>query len=80
MTAEEAVGEHLMNLDIGLPVDKLHGPIRTVLSDGSDRHLLDLEATNRRGRTIFCRVELVPLHTDGTTEGAILLMTGEDRQ
>jgi two-component system CheB/CheR fusion protein len=79
MTAAEAVGEHLMNLDIGLPLDRLHGPIRNVLADGSDRHLLDLEATNRRGRPILCRVELAPLHTNGATEGAILLMTGGDR-
>jgi two-component system CheB/CheR fusion protein len=78
MRPDEVVGEHLMNLDIGLPVERLHGPIRNVLADGSDRHLVDVEATNRRGRPIVCRVELAPLHTNGTTEGAILLMTGED--
>ena len=78
LTTGEAVGEHFMNLDIGLPVDRLHGAIRGVLGDGGRASSVSLEATNRRGRSIVARVELAPLHTDGTTDGVILLMEPED--
>jgi two-component system CheB/CheR fusion protein len=78
LTPDEAVGEHFMNLDIGLPVERLHGPIRTVLGDSGQRNILSLDATNRRGRQIVTRIELAPLHTDGTTDGVILLMEIEE--
>ncbi len=80
LAAEEVVGQHFMNLDIGLPVEKLHALIRGVLGDGGGRKMLAVDATNRRGRAILCRVELAPLHSNGSTDGAILLMEAEERR
>ena len=47
---DEAVEHHLLSLDIGLPVEQLAGPLRTVLSGSSEREHALLEAVNRRGR------------------------------
>jgi two-component system CheB/CheR fusion protein len=75
LRADEVEGENLLNLDLGLKVDKLAAPLREVLRDGQKRVELMLEATNRRGRAIDCRVVALPLSTDGDeVSGAILLM------
>ena len=80
LTTDEAVGEHFLNLDIGLPVDKLHAPLRSVLADGGNRDIVRVDATNRRGRAVTTRVELAPLHANGSTDGVILMMETEDAQ
>ena len=80
LRADEVAAQHFLNLDIGLPVEELRAPIRDRARERERRRRIDVEAVNRRGRAIFCRVELAPLHTNGTTEGAILLMTDEDRR
>jgi len=80
LSTDEAVGQHFMNLDIGLPVDKLHAPLRSVLSDGGNRDIVRVDATNRRGRAVTTRVELAPLHANGSTDGVILMMETEDAQ
>jgi two-component system CheB/CheR fusion protein len=73
--ADEAEGENLLNLDLGLKVDRLAKPLRDILRDGQNRVELMLEATNRRGRAIDCRVVALPLSVDGgEISGAILLM------
>jgi two-component system CheB/CheR fusion protein len=79
LTTDEAVGQHFMNLDIGLPVEKLHAPLRGVLgNEDGNRDIVRLDATNRRGRAVTTRVELAALHTDGSTDGVILMMETED--
>jgi two-component system CheB/CheR fusion protein len=73
---DEAQGEHFLNLDIGLPVERLKQPIRALLS-GSDGHgeELTLEALNRRGRKVDVRVTCLPLTVaDGGVNGVIVLM------
>jgi two-component system, chemotaxis family, CheB/CheR fusion protein len=73
---DEAVGEHLLNLDIGLPVTELRDPVRRCLAEDGGPHTLRLPAVNRRGRAFPCDVRLHPLRrADGTVRGAILLMT-----
>jgi two-component system CheB/CheR fusion protein len=75
LRSEEVEGEGLLGLDVGLPVDQLAAPLREVLRDGGSRIELVLNATNRRGRTIACRVVALPLSVDGRgVSGAILLM------
>src|SRR3954452_2811913 len=72
---EEAQSHSFFNLDIGLPVGELHVPIRDVLSGGAAHREVVLDATNRKGRQIRCRVTCPPLR--GPTEemqGAILHM------
>src|SRR5262249_49915954 len=59
---DEVEGEHLMNLDIGLPVERLNQPIRLCLTGESDEEIaLDFEAVNRRGRSVRCRALITPL-------------------
>lgn len=73
--SHEAKGQHLLNLDIGLPVERLRKPIRDCLS-GQVAHCEDrLTAVNRRGKSIHCRVMCAPLLDDQKeTIGALLLI------
>ena len=76
VTQEEVEDQHLLSLDIGLPVDKLRSSLRTVLQGGSEKEEVVLDATNRRGRAFRCRVTVLPLggaSIDGVP-GAIVTM------
>jgi two-component system, chemotaxis family, CheB/CheR fusion protein len=75
LRSDEAEGENLLSLDVGLPVEKLSGALRDVLNNGESRVELRVEATNRRGRPIDCRIVALPLSVDGQgVSGTILLM------
>jgi len=73
---EEAVGQHFLNLDIGLPIDQLRPMIRQALSDGGTPRELRVSAVNRRGRSIVVRVTCSPLTPPSADlpTGAILVM------
>ena len=75
--ADEAEGAHFLNLNIGLPVDRLRQPIREALASTEDgvREMV-LPATNRRGRALQVRVVCAPLvgREAATPEGAIVIM------
>ncbi len=75
LRTDEAPGQHFLNIDIGLPVEELRQPIRALLAGDSDHHIVELDATNRRGREFRCRVSLTTL-VDRARQirGAILLM------
>jgi two-component system CheB/CheR fusion protein len=76
LAADEVVGRHFLNLDIGLPLDRLRNPIRSALgdSDGQRQHLT-LAAVNRRGQSIECAVTLTPLRgPTGDGHGVIVMM------
>jgi two-component system CheB/CheR fusion protein len=75
LNGEEVQGQHFMNLDIGLPVEKLRTPLRKLLAGAAVEQPILVEATNRRGRTITCRVGVSPL-ADGHDglRGVILFM------
>jgi two-component system CheB/CheR fusion protein len=76
---EEAVGEHFLNLDIGLPTDRLRTAIRQVQTDGEASVELRLPAVNRRGRSIEARVVCTSLGGPGQRNGgAILVMEQHD--
>nr|WP_296067962.1 CheR family methyltransferase [uncultured Actinoplanes sp.] len=76
---DETLGEHFLNLDIGLPTDGLRPLLRAVLSGDSAREEAVVEAVNRRGRPIRVGVVCTPLldPTSGTT-GAIVVMTADE--
>jgi two-component system CheB/CheR fusion protein len=75
LTEDEVRGSHLLNLDIGLPVDQLREPIRAVLRGDSTDGEVVLAAVNRRGRAVDVRVKFSPLARPGDDVlGAILLM------
>jgi two-component system, chemotaxis family, CheB/CheR fusion protein len=74
LRADEVRNRHILNLDIGLPVEQLRMPIRASLA-GERNTSLVLDATNRRGRSIRCKISSTPLASgDGDTHGVILLM------
>lgn len=76
LTAEEVEDQHLLSLDIGLPLDTLKGEIQATLEGKSGAEELTVPATNRRGRAFQCRVMLLPLNAegDGVVSGAIMMM------
>ena len=75
MRASEVQGRHLMNLDIGLPVEQLRQPIRAVLAGETERAELTLDCRNRRGRPVRCPIRCTQLSgANGETLGVILLM------
>ncbi|MBV9012142.1 MAG: PAS domain S-box protein [Pseudonocardiales bacterium] len=72
---DEIVGQHFLNLDIGLPTQQLRPLIRRTLAGVTGPHEMVLSAINRRGRLILVRVAGSPLNgADGSAHGAILLM------
>jgi two-component system CheB/CheR fusion protein len=76
---EEVVGTHFLELDIGLPVEQLKGPIRRTFQDDGVRAEVTLPATTRRGKPIECRVTALPLAVNaGEVTGVILLMQQQD--
>jgi two-component system, chemotaxis family, CheB/CheR fusion protein len=74
VTPQEAEGHHILNLDTGIPVDQLKGPLTACLSGASDREELVVEAINRRGKPFRCGIVVVPLRSPEGISGAILMM------
>jgi two-component system CheB/CheR fusion protein len=75
LRADEVQGKSLLNLDIGLPVHELCAQVRACLAGDSERGEIVLDAVNRRGKKIKCRVTCSPLITsDKKREGVILMM------
>jgi two-component system CheB/CheR fusion protein len=76
---EEAVGQHFLNLDIGLPTEALRAMIRSTLGGDDGPQELALTAVNRRGRTIDVRVIGSPLlGQDHNAIGVLLVMEHAD--
>ena len=78
----EVADKHLVNLDIGLPVQEMLQSLRACLSGEACPDVI-LDATNRRGKTIRCHVTCTPLclptPDDGKeVRGAILVMEERD--
>jgi two-component system, chemotaxis family, CheB/CheR fusion protein len=75
LRSDEVQGQSFLNLDIGLPVEPLRAPVRACLAGEMDHQEVVLDATNRRGKAIQCRVACTPLTTsEGERWGVILLM------
>jgi two-component system, chemotaxis family, CheB/CheR fusion protein len=79
---DEAVENHFLSLDIGLPSEQLAAPLRSVLSGASQREVRELDAVNRRGRSILVVATIMPLIAPAADDGdgvrgAIVMM--EDR-
>jgi two-component system CheB/CheR fusion protein len=76
VTPDEAEDEHLLALDIGLPIDQVRASLRATLAGTSAREEMVLEAMNRRGKTFQCRVTFLPLGSggDGAASGVVMMM------
>jgi two-component system CheB/CheR fusion protein len=74
---DEVPGRHFLNLDIGLPVEELRPAIRAVLAGRSREEIVELDATNRRGRELRCHISLTPL-VDRDQEVRGVIITAEE--
>ena len=76
LRTDETIGQHLLNLDSGLPVSELHPWLRAVIT-GQEPAVIgkQLAAVNRRGRPVHLRVSITSLLTDtDQAAGALLLI------
>jgi two-component system CheB/CheR fusion protein len=73
---EEVEGEHLLNLDVGLPLTQLRDPVRRILA-GEAQDPVSMEGHNRRGQAVVYKVGFAPLRPDAAEDaaGAVLLIT-----
>lgn len=72
---DEAIGSHLFDLDIGLPLDSLRQPIREQLdSEPPESASTTMKAVNRRGRAIEVKVTLTHLEQQTASPAAMLVM------
>jgi two-component system, chemotaxis family, CheB/CheR fusion protein len=73
--------EHLPNLGIGLPVDRVRPLLlRRALTGDPDTEELQLDAVNRRGRQITVRVACSPVPgAAAEPSGAIIVMEATPR-
>ncbi len=79
LRADEAIGQHLLNLDIGLPVEQLPPLIRQAFGDSGEQAVALLAAVNRRGRPIKVTVAVSPLQQpDPEPAGALIVMSVQD--
>jgi two-component system, chemotaxis family, CheB/CheR fusion protein len=75
---EEVEGEHLLNLEIGIPVGELREPIRATLA-GEPHPTVTLEGHDRRGRPLCCDVTFAQLRSAlDEVEGVILVVSPAD--
>jgi two-component system, chemotaxis family, CheB/CheR fusion protein len=71
----EVQGESLFNLDIGLPIGQLRDVLRRSLAGDKNSLEVTLEAVNRRGRRMQCRITCNPLFdAHERSQGVILIM------
>jgi two-component system CheB/CheR fusion protein len=80
LRSDEVLNQHFLNLDIGFPVEKLRGPIRSLLAGRTEHDQVTSAAVNRRGRPIECTVSLSQLVGTGATRGVILVMDAVPRE
>jgi two-component system CheB/CheR fusion protein len=69
----EAVGKDFFTLDIGLPARALRDPLEALMQTNSGHDCREVDATNRRGRAIRCRVRMSPMNSlQGEVMGTLL--------
>jgi two-component system CheB/CheR fusion protein len=75
LRADETVGQHLLNLDSGLPAARLHPWLRAVITGQRPAVVGEhLEAVNRRGRPVVLRVTVTPLRDDSELPTGVLVL------
>ena len=75
---EEAIGDYFFGLDIGLPVQSLHGPVKDLLHGRARDTAVVVAATNRRGRSLQCRVTMSVLSEMNRETSGVILVMDED--
>ncbi len=79
LRAEEAVGRHLLNLDLNVSIEQLRPLIRAAVAGKGSEQPVRLGAINRRGRPVDLAVSASPLTLrENEPTGAIVLMDPAD--
>jgi two-component system CheB/CheR fusion protein len=79
LRAEEVQGKNLLNLEIGLPMEKLKPALRACLAGEPNPGEVAIDAVNRKGKTIHCRVNCTPMASaKGAIGGVILVVDAEE--
>ena len=76
----EVIGQHFLNLDVGLPFERLRPLLRGALGPDGVPGEVSVDGVNRRGRPVVVRVAFTPLQSlDGGAagDGAIIVMEAE---
>lgn len=72
---EEVTGVPFLDLDFGLPVQSLCRSLQDILKTQTPAEPVEIEAMDRRGRRINCRIRLSPLLYDNRlARGAVLII------
>lgn len=74
LRSEEVMDEAFLDLDIGLPVQRLRRTLRDILDQDGSPEPVEVEAIDRRGRRIDCRIRLSPLLFEKDTHGVVLII------
>lgn len=75
LRSDEVYNKNFLNLDIGLPAAELLPHLRAALAGSTTDNRVNVQATNRRGKTIECRTIFAPLlGREGAVEGVIMLL------
>ena len=75
LRATEVIGRVFFDLDIGLPVDGLRRQLDTASEHDGELDDVIVDAINRRGRAVQCRVRFTPLH--GSERPAVVMLIEE---
>jgi two-component system, chemotaxis family, CheB/CheR fusion protein len=67
-------GEPFFGLDFGLPLGTLQEPVRACRSPGAVASVVEVEATDRAGRTFTCRIQVMPIAGREPETAAMLVM------
>ncbi len=74
LSEEEVVGSPLLGLDTGLPVDGLAAALTASLRGSSEHYETEIDAVDRRGRTIRCRASISPMGLESDEASGVVLM------
>ena len=79
LRSDEASGQHLLDLDVGFPMDRLRQPIKSVMSGQQATQTIRVDGTNRRGRPMEIDVRCDPLGSNRDIRGVILMIDAREK-
>jgi two-component system, chemotaxis family, CheB/CheR fusion protein len=74
LAQDEVLGKHLLNLDIGLPLEQIRKPLREAVAAPDGQQELTLSAVNRRGREVELKISMTPLSSPSDGQRGVILM------
>ena len=77
LRADEVRGQSFLNLDLGLPLDVLKRQIKAAVDGDLEQETIVVDAVNRQGRRMRCRVTCSRFEDELNDRGGILMMETE---